>query len=177
MARHNFGILGLGNVEAVCADATEFLATLPRKSGEGPQTVVFLDPARRDGNGKKVFRIEDCSPDIIGLRDELLSRADVIMIKFSPMLDWHMALSQLGHDLPAWAGDIEQEVHVVSTRNECKELLIVMSRAQGEKRPTRIVCHNDGQRFETADTHSKPTLWQGDPEDARACASSCQTPR
>lgn len=167
VARHNFGVLGLGNVEAVCADATEFLATLPRKSGEGPQTVVFLDPARRDGNGKKVFRIEDCSPDIIGLRDELLSRADVIMIKFSPMLDWHMALSQLGHDLPAWAGDIEQEVHVVSTRNECKELLIVMSRAQGEKRPTRIVCHNDGQRFETADTHSKPTLWQGDPEDAK----------
>lgn len=167
VARHNFEVLRLGNVEAVCADAKEFLGSLPKKSGEGPLTVVFLDPARRDAGGKKVFRIEDCSPDIMGMRDELLCRADVVMIKFSPMLDWHMALKQLGHDLPECAGDIDQEVHVVSTRNECKELLIVLSRAQGKKTPTRIVCHNDGQTFQTYDNHSKPTLWQGDTEEAK----------
>ena len=167
MARHNFDVLGLNNVTAVCADGTEFLNSLPKKTGEGPLTVVYLDPARRDNNGKKVFRIEDCSPDIMGIRDTLLSRADVVMIKFSPMLDWHMALSQLDQDLPASLGDINHEVHVVSTRNECKELLIVMSRARGRKLPTRIVCSNDGQQFQASDYHVKPTLWQGDPEDAK----------
>lgn len=167
MARHNFDVLGLNNVTAVRADGTEFLNSLPQKSGEGPLTVVYLDPARRDGNGKKVFRIEDCSPDIIGIRDTLLSRADVVIIKFSPMLDWHMALRQLGHDLPATLGEINHEVHVVSTRNECKELLMVMSRARGKKTPTRIVCSNDGQLFQTPEAHAKPTLWQGDTEDAK----------
>ncbi len=165
VARHNFGVLSLSNVTAVCADATEFLHSLPQKTGEEPLTVVYLDPARRDGNGKKVFRIEDCSPDIMGMRDELLSRADVVMIKFSPMLDWHMALSQLDHDVPAWLGDINHEVHVVSTRNECKELVMVMSRARGKKMPTTIVCSNDGQRFLAPCSPSKPTLWQGDAAD------------
>ncbi len=167
VARHNFGVLGLGNVTAVCADGTEFLGSLPMKTEEGSRTVVYLDPARRDGNGKKVFRIEDCSPDIIGIRDKLLSHADVVMIKLSPMLDWHMALNKLDHDVPAWIGDVNYEVHAVSTRNECKELLIVMSRAYGKKMPTRIVCSNDGQRFQTDDSRCKPTLWQGDTEEAK----------
>lgn len=167
VARHNFDVLGLNNVTAVCADGTEFLSSLPQKNGEGPLTVVYLDPARRDAGGKKVFRIEDCSPDIMGIRDTLLSRADVVMIKFSPMLDWHMALNQLDQDLPASLGDINHEVHVVSTRNECKELLIVMSRARGRKLPTRIVCSNDGQLFQASDYHAKPTIWQGDTEDAK----------
>lgn len=165
VARHNFSVLGLSNVTSVCADAVEFLHSLPQKTGEEPLTVVYLDPARRDGNGKKVFRIEDCSPDIMGMRDELLSRADVVMIKFSPMLDWHMALSQLDHDVPAWLGDINHEVHVVSTKNECKELVMVMSRARGKKLPTTIVCSNDGQRFQASCSPSKPTLWQGDAAD------------
>lgn len=167
VASHNFNVLGLGNVTAICADGTEFLSSLPRKTGEEPPTVVYLDPARRDGYGKKVFRIEDCSPDIIGIRDALLCRADVVMVKFSPMLDWHMALGQLDRDLPAELGDVSYEIHIVSTKNECKELLIVMSRAKGGKTPTTVVCYNDGQRFKTSDSHCKPTLWQGDPEDAK----------
>lgn len=167
VARHNFDVLSLTNVTATCADGTEFLSALPPKTGEEPLTVVYLDPARRDGNGKKVFRIEDCSPDIIGIRDTLLSRADVVMIKFSPMLDWHMALSQLDHDVLAELGEISHEVHIVSTKNECKELLMVMSRTQGKKTPTRIVCSNDGQLFQTLASHCQPSLWQGDTEDAK----------
>lgn len=167
VARHNFDVLGLNNVTAVCADGTEFLSSLPKKNGEEPLTVVYLDPARRDGNGKKVFRIEDCSPDIIGIRDTLLYRADVVMVKFSPMLDWHMALNQLDRDLPAELGDVSYEVHIVSTKNECKELLIVMSRAKGGKTPTTVVCSNDGQLFKTSDGHCKPTLWQGDTENTK----------
>ncbi len=167
VARHNFDVLGLSNVTAVCQDGTEFLNSLPPKKAEGPLTVVYLDPARRDGNGKKVVRIEDCSPDILGIRDTLLNRADVIMIKFSPMLDWHMALSQLNDDVPARFGEISYEVHVVSTRNECKELLTVMSRTRGMKQPTRIVCSNDGQLFQTTASLAKPTIWQGDTEDVK----------
>ncbi len=167
VARHNFDVLGLSNVTAVCQDGTEFLNSLPPNTAERPLTVVYLDPARRDGNGNKVVRIEDCSPDILGIRDTLLSRADVIMIKFSPMLDWHMALDQLNDDVPERFGEISYEIHVVSTRNECKELLTVMSRTRDKKLPTRIVCSNDDQLFQTTVSHAKPTIWQGDAEEAK----------
>lgn len=167
VARHNFEVLGLSNVTAVCADGTEFLSSLPTKTAERPLTVVYLDPARRDRNGKKVVRMEDCSPDIIGIRDTLLSRADVVMVKFSPMLDWHMALRQLDHDVPECLGEIDYEIHVVSTRNECKELLIVMSQAHGGKTPTTIVCSNDGQRFQATASGAKPTIWQDDMDEAK----------
>ena len=92
------------------------------ESTEG--TVIYLDPARRDSHGKKVFRLADCTPDVLGIRDELLLCADVIMIKLSPMLDWHEAVKQLTAQLPSVIKGVQCEVHVVSVKNECKELLI-----------------------------------------------------
>ena len=77
----------------------------------------IVDPARRDAHGGKTYAIEDCSPDVTALSDELVERARLVMIKLSPMLDWHAAVVRMKHVC---------EVHIVSVGGECKELLLVM---------------------------------------------------
>jgi len=131
IATHNFGVLHLNNIEVVCGDAADALRRTQRVG------MIYVDPARRDSHGGKVFRLADCSPDVVALRDELLDRADVVMLKLSPMLDWHKAVADMGGCV--------REVHVVSVRNECKELLLVCSRGGAG---LRVVCVNDGQLFE-----------------------------
>ena len=101
--------------------AEEFLRTLPdanNKDNENNENnvLIYLDPARRDTHGGKVFRIEDCTPNIIDLLPLLLQKSTVLMIKLSPMLDITAALRSLGE---GW------QVHVVAIRNEVKELLFV----------------------------------------------------
>ena len=81
-------------------------------------TCIYLDPARRDNHGGKVFRIEDCTPNIIHMLPLLKQKSTVLMIKLSPMLDITAALRSLGE---GW------QVHVVAVRNEVKELLFIKS--------------------------------------------------
>lgn len=95
--------------------AEEFLRTLPDANNEN-NILIYLDPARRDTHGGKVFRIEDCTPNIIDLLPMLQQKSTVLMIKLSPMLDITAALRSLGE---GW------QVHVVAVRNEVKELLFV----------------------------------------------------
>ena len=95
--------------------AEEFLRTLPDANNEN-NILIYLDPARRDTHGGKVFRIEDCTPNIIDLLPLLQQKSTVLMIKLSPMLDITAALRSLGE---GW------QVHVVAVRNEVKELLFV----------------------------------------------------
>ena len=80
--------------------------------------LIFIDPARRDDAGNKVVSLKDCTPDVTLLQEEMLSKADYVIIKLSPMLDWHRAVSEL---------NCVQEVHIISVNNECKELLLVLS--------------------------------------------------
>lgn len=169
VAQHNFEVLGLHNVEVVNGDGVAYLHQLTAKmiSGETVatqgKTVIYLDPARRDVHGKKVFRLEDCTPDVVGIRDELLQCARVIMIKLSPMLDWHEAVKQLTAQLPSAIKGVTCEVHVVSVKNECKELLVVLNTVStADGRGIKIVCANDQQRFETeiaTDALPTPLLW------------------
>ena len=99
--------------------------------------LIFIDPARRDDAGNKVVSLKDCTPDVTVLQEEMLSKADYVIIKLSPMLDWHRAISELSH---------VREVHIISVNNECKELLLVLSaRNMGEN--LRIYCINDAQSF------------------------------
>jgi hypothetical protein len=126
IAEHNFKKLQLPNVSVNCAEAADFLANMPRAD------VIYLDPARRDKNGKKTVSIGDCEPDVTKLKDLLLLKAGVIWVKFSPMLDLNLALK----DIPEIT-----EAHVVAVNNECKELLlkIVQDGACGD---VKIVCAN-----------------------------------
>ncbi len=141
VAQHNFKVLGLSQVEVVNTDGTEYLHQMQ------PANVIFLDPARRNEQGGKTILIEDCSPDVLTLEKELLEKADTIVLKLSPMLDWHRAVNELNV-----IGNVIREVHILSVRNECKELLIVLQKEEPQSDTTvasipklRIVCMNDNE--------------------------------
>nr|WP_225432905.1 SAM-dependent methyltransferase [Bifidobacterium sp. SMB2] len=120
---HNMTALGLKNVRIVNADSTEHL----RGSATDPSaTMIFIDPARRDSHGARTYAIADCTPDVIALEPLLLDRARYVMVKLSPMLDWRKAVQDLG------GAELVREVHIVSTSNECKELLLVLGRPTGK---------------------------------------------
>ena len=101
-------------------------------------SMIFMDPARRDHHGARTYGISDCTPNVLEIKDELLQKADVVMLKLSPMLDWHKAISDLGEQYI-------KEVHIVSVQNECKELLIVMQQQPAE--PPTVYCVNDDSIF------------------------------
>ena len=114
IAAHNFARTR-PHLQVHNTTAEEFLRTLPDANKEN-NVLIYLDPARRDTHGGKVFRIEDCTPNIIDLLPLLQQKSTVLMIKLSPMLDITAALRSLGE---GW------QVHVVAVRNEVKELLFV----------------------------------------------------
>lgn len=137
-AKENFGRLGLKNAIVKNGDGIEVLHSFASKketaasdslgiTEEQSQSLlktnlglklIFIDPARRDDAGNKVVSLKDCTPDVTLLQEEMLSKADYIIIKLSPMLDWHRAVSEL---------NCVREVHIISVNNECKELLLVLS--------------------------------------------------
>ena len=183
-AKENFGRLGLKNAIVKNGDGIEVLHSfLPKKKDAAsaddslgiiydqplslPKTnlglkLIFIDPARRDDVGNKVVSLKDCTPDVTVLQEEMLSKAYYVIIKLSPMLDWHRAVSEL---------NCVQEVHIISVNNECKELLLVLSaRNMGEMEASSadrevkhtgslcIYCVNDAQSFvcDELDMESSP---------------------
>lgn len=122
LAKHNFPRLGLPDVRVVEADATDHLAAM------APVDLIFLDPARRDGAGRKMVGLEDCTPNVVELRPRLLEKARLVMVKLSPMLDLSSALQSLPETV---------EAHVVSVGGECKELLFALRR---DSRGEPLVC-------------------------------------
>lgn len=155
-AKENFGRLGLKNAIVKNGDGIEVLHSFASKKEAAASDslgitedqsrsllktnlglkLIFIDPARRDDAGNKVVSLKDCTPDVTLLQEEMLSKADYVIIKLSPMLDWHRAISELSH---------VREVHIISVNNECKELLLVLSaRNMGN---LRIYCVNDAQSF------------------------------
>ena len=170
-AKENFGRLGLKNAIVKNGDGIEVLHSFASKKDDAASEslgiteeqsrsllktklglkLIFIDPARRDDAGNKVVSLKDCTPDVTVLQEEMLSKADYVIIKLSPMLDWHRAVSEL---------NCVQEVHIISVNNECKELLLVLSaRNMGEMEASsadgevkhagnlRIYCINDAQCF------------------------------
>ena len=170
-AKENFGRLGLKNAIVKNGDGIEVLHSFASKKEAAASDslgitedqsqslfktnlglkLIFIDPARRDDAGNKVVSLKDCTPDVTLLQEEMLFKADYVIIKLSPMLDWHRAVSEL---------NCVQEVHIISVNNECKELLLVLSArnmggmealsADGEVKHSgnlRIYCVNDAQSF------------------------------
>ena len=170
-AKENFGRLGLKNAIVKNGDGIEVLHSFASKKEAAASDslgiiydhplsllktklglkLIFIDPARRDDAGNKVVSLKDCTPDVTVLQEEMLSKAYYVIIKLSPMLDWHRAISELSH---------VREVHIISVNNECKELLLVLSArnmsemevssADGEVKHAgnlRIYCVNDAQSF------------------------------
>ena len=119
IAQHNFQIANKP-IHVHNTSAEDFLAQYSMagsvSSDVKKEVVVYLDPARRDAHGGKVFRIEDCEPNIIKILPSLRAISNTILIKFSPMLDITSALQSLGN---------EWDVHVVALHNEVKEIIFV----------------------------------------------------
>lgn len=117
LARHNFPLLGLAHAEIRHATAEEVLQERLTLPAAHPYTLLLLDPARRDAAGRKVALLEDCTPNVIALKEQLRAAAHFILLKLSPMLDITAAANALAPIA---------EVHVVAVNGECKELLMVM---------------------------------------------------
>jgi len=114
---HNFQQLGIANASFLSQNSIGFL-----QSFEGKADWIYLDPARRDENKKKVVGFEDCEPNLLEHLDLLLQKSENIMVKASPMLDIQLAIKQLKYVSNIW---------VVSVQNECKELLFQLTQQQG----------------------------------------------
>ena len=117
-AGHNFKALGATNIERSCLQISSDTISEALK-GFNPD-IVYMDPARRGEGGKKVFLIEDCTPDVLTIKDDIFKYTGHILLKLSPMADISMVCNRLGHTC--------REVHVVATGGECKELLIWMDK-------------------------------------------------
>ena len=149
IAQHNFQIANKP-IHVHNTSAEDFLAQYSMagsvSSDVKKEVVVYLDPARRDAHGGKVFRIEDCEPNVIKLLPSLRAISSTILIKFSPMLDITSALQSLGN---------EWDVHVVALHNEVKEIIFVT----GNNRIHAVnILHEGNDQFSFTRSEEKSAL-------------------
>jgi len=126
IAGRNFESLGLKNSEVYNQDGIEYLNSM------SPVDLLYIDPARRTDTGRKVFRIEDCTPDILELQSLIEQKSKQTMIKLSPMLDISLALKSLRNI---------SDIHIISYMNEVKELLFIKDNINPVT-TTRLHCVN-----------------------------------
>ena len=151
-AAYNFGILKADNIRITNHKVSPGSLNLILE-GFSPD-IVYMDPARRGEGGKKVFLIEDCTPDVLTIKDEIFARTRHILIKLSPMADISMVCNRLG--------DSCREVLVVASAGECKELLIWMDREwSGGYSIKAVEIHNDGSASELTFLPSEEQLAAG----------------
>lgn len=134
IAENNFRLLGL-SCSVCCGSAAAYLSQMPHVN------LIYLDPARRNEHGGRTYGIEDCTPNVLELMPQLMEKADCVMLKLSPMLDWRKAVD----DIQKRNANVS-EVHIVSVDNECKELLLVLGKESVDG--LRVVCVNGESRFE-----------------------------
>ena len=132
-ACHNFSVLDCSNITVSCS-RIECPEVLP--SGFSPD-IIYLDPARRAADGKKVFRIEDCQPDIMQLKDSLLRIARFVAVKLSPMADINIVVRSLGPHC--------RRIDVVSYSNECKEVVAYLDREYNGECTICAKCSGKGE--------------------------------
>lgn len=131
IARHNFPLLGLSNAKVHNKTCEDFLDEM------GHFDIIYIDPSRRNAEGRKVVALNDCSPNIESIQETLLSRAQFVLVKLSPMLDLQDTLRRLPK---------VSEVHVVSVGGECKEVLLVLSQ---QKSVVAFHCVNLSEQTQT----------------------------
>lgn len=150
VVRHNFALLGIENVEVITISAEEYVATTTEHFDW-----VFADPDRRSAEGKKMVRMEDCSPDVISLMPRLREIANRVGLKLSPLFDVDEAFRLL----PC------SEVEVVSIGGECKELNIYTGARHDVLRV--VVAGLGSWEFTPEDMHVAPSAESIDVERAK----------
>lgn len=137
IAAENHKRLGLKQIEVICGDGIAYLHQMSHAD------LLFMDPARRDAYGGRTYDISDCEPNVQELIGEMTEKADRVMLKLSPMLDWRKAVEDLQSRKvsPVFVN----EVHILSVANECKELLLIVSR---DEKPLHVYCVNNDDVFD-----------------------------
>lgn len=115
VVRYNLGLLGIRNVEVVTTSAELYLSQCEERFDW-----IFVDPDRRSAEGKKMVRMEDCSPNVLGLMPNIERVAKRLGVKLSPLFD----VEEARRLFPC------SEVEVVSIGGECKELNIYTKASQ-----------------------------------------------
>lgn len=110
ITEHNLEVLATQKFKIVKGDGLAFLAETDKHFD-----LIYADPARRGKGNQKLYKLQDCEPDVVNTWEMMKSKSDSILLKLSPMLDITQALSELP--------DI-QKVQVISVKNEVKELLL-----------------------------------------------------
>ena len=143
ISSENYKHLGLQHIEVVCGDGVAYLHQMDHAD------LINLDPARRDVHGGRTYGIADCTPNVLEILDEMVVKASRVLLKLSPMLDWRKAVEDLGK---------VNEVHIVSVDNECKELLLVLTK---EVKPLKVVCVNNEKVFSFDRDYKSPSQKSG----------------
>lgn len=160
--RSNFARMGIRNVEfrSVEITASTVDSVLEDFFSAGSERIVFMDPARRSASGSKVFRLEDCTPNVLGLLPKISVHAARIILKLSPMADIDLLMRQLDSVSPARC----RMIHIVASGGECKEILAVMER--GWNGDCMVTCAEEDFRFtfspaEEKSAHASPAGTEG----------------
>ncbi|MFV0397702.1 MAG: THUMP-like domain-containing protein, partial [Bacteroidales bacterium] len=125
-AQNNFSVLQRDNIEVIHGNCMDMIDALPAVD------CFYIDPARRGENNSRLFAIDQCEPNILNLKDRLLKKSSRVIIKVSPMIDITASLALLPETI---------EVHINSVRNECKEILFILSEIGDSQEPI-IICNN-----------------------------------
>ena len=143
IAAHNATILGQNNISFLATDGVEYLKNTTAKFD-----TIYIDPARRSTAGK-VFMLKDCTPNVVEHLDLLLDKSSRIIIKTAPLLDLTAGLKELKN---------VSEIHIVSVKNECKELLWVIDKVESANVKITSVTLNE--------TEKSFSFFKGDEESA-----------
>lgn len=109
--QQNSQTLGINNITAVNADSCDFI-----QDTSNHYDMIFIDPARRGNNGRRLFALSDCEPNVTAILPSIKAKCDKLIVKASPMLD----ITQTLRELPN-----ATDIYVIGTVQECKELVIV----------------------------------------------------
>jgi len=120
----NFKAFNQTNCEVYTGDGVDYLQKLDKLDW------IFIDPARRK-QSERVFRLEDCEPNVIDLKELFFEKANQVLIKTAPLLDIQQTINNLNS---------VKEVHVISVNNDCKEVLYLLEK--GYSNETQVFCIN-----------------------------------
>ncbi|MEG2492624.1 MAG: class I SAM-dependent methyltransferase [Rikenellaceae bacterium] len=144
IARYNFALLNLANIEVINQEAEAFLDSY---KGD-PFDMVYCDPARRDAT-RRTFLLEDCSPNIISLLDKIKAHTSTLIVKLSPLFDVEEVFRIFS--------DYGTTVEVISYDGECKEVIVEISFCNHEQKITNTVISKNGDFRKYGFSHESNT--------------------
>ncbi|MCQ2261731.1 MAG: class I SAM-dependent methyltransferase [Bacteroidales bacterium] len=151
--QHNCGIMNLANVTCHNTNSMEWL-----QHSDPHFDLIFIDPARRNPQGKKVSAFEDCTPNLLDNLDLIYAHTDRLLVKASPMIDLTLGTQQLNH---------VKDVHLLAIDGECKEVLFFCESTPTSETTIHCIDHHP----KTGHTNTFHFTRQ---EESEATATYCQ---